>query len=86
MTPALHDEMRAAGSPQAWFAQQLDPAAIDDAEADALQGWWTSIDLDAADHLAARPGRDRGRLGGDGELRPLVPAAPDRLASARCWR
>ncbi|MCW2816922.1 MAG: hypothetical protein JWN84_4377, partial [Nocardioides sp.] len=47
MTPALHAQMRAAGSPEAWFAQQLDPAGIDDQAADELQGWWTSIDLDA---------------------------------------
>ncbi|WP_148615952.1 DUF1800 domain-containing protein [Nocardioides rubriscoriae] len=57
MTPALHAQMRAAGSPQAWFAQQLDPAGIPDADADAIQGWWTSIDLDAA--TLAQRDRDR---------------------------
>jgi uncharacterized protein (DUF1800 family) len=46
VTPALHEQMRAAGSPAAWFRSQLDPAAIADAETDAMQGWWTSIDLD----------------------------------------
>ena len=40
--------MRAAGSPEAWFEAQLDPAAIADAKADAFQSWWVSIDLDAA--------------------------------------
>ncbi|MDO9457719.1 DUF1800 family protein [Nocardioides sp.] len=48
MTPALHQQMRDAGSPQAWFAQQLDPASIPDAAADDLSTWWTSIDLDYA--------------------------------------
>jgi uncharacterized protein (DUF1800 family) len=47
MTPALHAEMRATGSPEAWFEGQLNPAAIADDRADALQSWWTSIDLDA---------------------------------------
>ena len=48
MTPALHAEMRATGSPEAWFEEQLDPAAIPDDRADGIQSWWSSIDLDAA--------------------------------------
>jgi uncharacterized protein (DUF1800 family) len=48
ITPALHAEMRDTGSPEAWFEDQLDPAAIADAKADAFQSWWVSIDLDAA--------------------------------------
>ena len=63
MTPALHAQMRAAGSPGAWFAQQLDPASVPDTEADALQGWWTSIDLDAAT-LFARDRADASRAAG----------------------
>jgi len=46
VTPGLHDAMRAAGSPDRWFEQQLDPASVPDAAADAMQGWWPSIDAD----------------------------------------
>ena len=79
MTPALHEQMRAAGSPEAWFEAQLDPAAIADAEADAIAVVVGLARPRRRRHLAARPGRGRGRLGGDGELRPLVPAPPHLL-------
>ncbi|MCW2832444.1 MAG: hypothetical protein JWN68_397 [Nocardioides sp.] len=46
VTPGLHQSMREAGSPEAWFERQLDPASIPDAETDAMQGWWVSIDAD----------------------------------------
>lgn len=49
MTPALHAEMTRAGSPEAWFEQQLDPASVPDAEADQLESWWPSLALDAAE-------------------------------------
>jgi uncharacterized protein (DUF1800 family) len=48
VTPALYADMRAAGSHQAWFEQQLAPAGIDDGAADQLESWWTSLNLDAA--------------------------------------
>jgi hypothetical protein len=47
MTPALHDQMEFKGGPEAWFAWQLQPGSIADPDGDALQSWWTSIDLDA---------------------------------------
>ena len=46
MTPALHAEVAAAGSPGQWFAAQLNPASIPDPVADELHTWWTSIDLE----------------------------------------
>jgi uncharacterized protein (DUF1800 family) len=48
ITPGLHAQMKAAGSPEKWFEAQLEPATIVDTQADAFQSWWTSIDLDAA--------------------------------------
>jgi len=48
VTPDLHRQMKAAGSPERWFEQQLKPAAIPDAATDATQGWWTSINADYA--------------------------------------
>jgi uncharacterized protein (DUF1800 family) len=47
MTPLLHAEMEAAGGPDAWFAAQLQPAAIADPAADQLQSWWASLAMDA---------------------------------------
>ena len=47
VTPALHEQMKATGSPEAWFEVQLEPAAIADPDADPLQSWWPSIDLGA---------------------------------------
>ena len=46
-TPALHAQMKASGSPQGWFEDQLDPANIPDPKAEATQSWWTSLDCDA---------------------------------------
>jgi uncharacterized protein (DUF1800 family) len=48
ITPALHEQMKAAGSPEKWFEAQLDPARIADPKAGSFGSWWTSIDLDAA--------------------------------------
>ncbi len=45
ITPDLHEQMRAAGSPAGWFEQQLAPASVPDPDADPLHTWWTSIDL-----------------------------------------
>ncbi|WP_139980212.1 DUF1800 domain-containing protein [Nocardioides litoris] len=47
-TPALHEQMKAAGSPAAWFEQQLDPAQVPDSFADGLASWWTSMGLGPA--------------------------------------
>jgi len=47
MTPQLHQEMEAAGGPQAWFGAQLDPARIPDPVGDQFLTWWPSLDLDA---------------------------------------
>lgn len=47
MTPALHAQMKKYGSPEVWFEAQLNPAAIGDAKAEAMQTWWLSINLDA---------------------------------------
>ncbi|CAA9367866.1 MAG: hypothetical protein AVDCRST_MAG32-258, partial [uncultured Nocardioides sp.] len=46
MTPGLNAAMHAAGGPDRWFEQQLSPASVPDAAADAMQGWWASIDAD----------------------------------------
>ncbi len=46
MTPALHQQMKAAGSPEAWFEDQLNPARVPDPGTDAMSGWWTSINAD----------------------------------------
>ena len=79
MTPALHAEMQAVGGPAAWFAAQLQPSSVADPVGDGLQSWWASVDLDSADDHATRQERGRGRLGGDGELPALVPAAAHLL-------
>jgi uncharacterized protein (DUF1800 family) len=47
-TPALHEQMKAAGSPEGWFEEQLDPESIADDKAEAMGSWWVSLDLDAA--------------------------------------
>ena len=60
VTPGLHQAMREAGSPEAWFERQLDPASVPDAATDAMQGWWVSID---ADHTTIVQ-RDRDRIEG----------------------
>lgn len=43
-TPALAEEVAAAGGHARWFEQQLHPERIADAEADALRSWWPSLD------------------------------------------
>ncbi len=48
ITPQLHAEMQAAGSPAGWFEQQLDPASIPDPDGDATASWWFSIGASAA--------------------------------------
>lgn len=40
ITPALADDVAAAGGPRAWFEQQLDPDSIDDPAASGLRDWW----------------------------------------------
>ena len=47
-TPALGAAVASAGGGSAWFQHQLDPAAIADAAADEVDGWWDSLALDAA--------------------------------------
>ncbi|WP_169721585.1 DUF1800 domain-containing protein [Nocardioides alkalitolerans] len=42
-TPALAEQIRAAGGVRPWFERQLQPASIPDAAADALITWWPSL-------------------------------------------
>lgn len=42
-TPAVADQVRAAGGAARWFEQQLAPQRIPDTAADACWGWWPSL-------------------------------------------
>lgn len=44
ITPALAADVRRAGGARRWFEQQLEPARIADGQADAVRGWWPSLD------------------------------------------
>ncbi len=48
-TPRLRRDMHAAGGPDAWFTQQLDPATIADAQADGFDGWFATRHRTAAE-------------------------------------
>jgi hypothetical protein len=52
-TPALGDEVAAAGGVDRWFATQLDPATIPDNFYAASSSWWTSL-LASTEDLWAR--------------------------------
>jgi hypothetical protein len=52
-TPALADEVAAAGGIDRWFAAQLDPAGISDDFYTSSSSWWTSI-LASTEELWAR--------------------------------
>lgn len=43
--PTLHRQLYDAGTVEAWFAQQLDPDTLPDADADAIAGWWPSLTM-----------------------------------------
>ncbi len=45
----LAAEVTAAGGARAWFDRQLDSASIDDAAADGLVHWWSSLRRDSAE-------------------------------------
>ena len=47
ITPGLVKEVRSQGGARAWFENQLSPAGIGDASAQAVDGWWPSLHLDA---------------------------------------
>ena len=46
VTPALVQDMVAAGSVDDWVEQQLDPTSIADPAGDALESWWSCLSLD----------------------------------------
>lgn len=46
ITPALNRRIVAAGGPRPWFTEQLNPQAIPDADAEAMDRWWGSINAD----------------------------------------
>jgi hypothetical protein len=48
ITPALAATVRRAGGARRWFEEQLDPASVADADADAVRAWWPSLDLGPA--------------------------------------
>lgn len=43
VTPSLAAQVRRAGGGKKWFEKQLAPAAIPDANVDALKGWWKGL-------------------------------------------
>lgn len=49
VTPALADEVRAAGGARPWFAAQLDPKSIPDPAGSPLRSWWPSLSLGATE-------------------------------------
>lgn len=49
ITPALARDVRRAGGAAAWFDQQLRPDSVPDRDADAVRGWWPSLDRDCTD-------------------------------------
>ena len=81
-TPGLHEQMTAAGSPDVLVRGPAEPRRHRRREGECAP---VVVALDRPRrrrHLAARPVQGRAELGGDAELRPLVPAAPHLLPAA----
>lgn len=49
VTPALADQVRAAGGARGWFEAQLDAGSVPDPGTDGLRGWWPSLSRGATE-------------------------------------